>query len=146
MVCDWWISISFVCFCISGSVACDRIYDWRQGKTQLGRRLLNFRVRVFLKSAVADFIAFPTKSITISQNRCEGSRLVADGVEQFSIPRICMKRIGQGTPTVNIFFPQRMNKHVNLLWIKHDRAPSGSCAAWKPQCNSTSWGDNYPRT
>ena len=58
MVCDWWISISFVCFCISGFVACDRIYDWRRGKTQLGRRLLNFRVLVFLKSAVTDFIAF----------------------------------------------------------------------------------------
>ena len=52
MICDWWISISFLCFCVSRSVACDHNYDWKQQKTQLWRRLLNFRVRVFLKSAV----------------------------------------------------------------------------------------------
>ena len=52
MICDWWISIRFVCFCVSRFIACDRNYDWRQRKTQLWRRLLNFRVRVFLKRAV----------------------------------------------------------------------------------------------
>ena len=52
MICDWWISIRFVCFCVSGFVACDRNYDWRQRKTQLWRRLMNFRVRIFVKSAV----------------------------------------------------------------------------------------------
>ena len=52
MVCDLWISIRFVCFCVSRFVACDRNYDWQQRKTQLWRRLLNFRVRTFLKSAV----------------------------------------------------------------------------------------------
>ena len=36
-------------------VACDRNYDWRQRKTQLWRRLLNFRVRVFVKRAVNQF-------------------------------------------------------------------------------------------
>ena len=51
-VCDWWISIPFVCLCVSGFVACDRNYDWRQRKTQLWRRLMNFRVRMFVKSAV----------------------------------------------------------------------------------------------
>ena len=49
---DWWISIHFVCFCVSRFVACDRNYDWRQRKTQLWRQLLNFRVRMFVKSAV----------------------------------------------------------------------------------------------
>ena len=52
LICDWRISIHFVCFCISRFVTCDRNYDWRQPKTQLWRRLLNFRVRMFLKSTV----------------------------------------------------------------------------------------------
>ena len=52
LICDWWISMRFVCFCVSRFVACDRNYHWRQRKTQLWRRLLNFRVRMFVKSAV----------------------------------------------------------------------------------------------
>ena len=52
LICDWRISIRFVCSCISRFVTCDRNYDWRQPKTQLWRRLLNFRVRMFLKSTV----------------------------------------------------------------------------------------------
>ena len=32
--------------------ACDCNYDWQQQKTQLWRRLLNFRVCMFMKSAV----------------------------------------------------------------------------------------------
>ena len=52
MVCDWWIWIRFVCFCVSRFVACDRNYDRRQRKTQLWRRLLSFRVRMLVKSAV----------------------------------------------------------------------------------------------
>ena len=56
MVCDWWISIRFVCFSVSRYVACDRNYDWWQRKTQLWRRLLNFRVRMFVKSAVRSLI------------------------------------------------------------------------------------------
>ena len=51
MVCDWWILIHRVCSCVSRFIACDR-NDWRQQKTQLWRQLLNFRVRMFLKSAV----------------------------------------------------------------------------------------------
>ena len=39
----------FLCF-----VACDHNYDWRQRKTQLWRRLLKYRVRMFVKSAVND--------------------------------------------------------------------------------------------
>ena len=35
LVCDWWILICFVCFCVSGFVACIRNYDWQQWKTQL---------------------------------------------------------------------------------------------------------------
>ena len=27
MICDWWISIRFVCFCVSKLAACDRNYD-----------------------------------------------------------------------------------------------------------------------
>ena len=49
---DWWILIHFVCFCVSRFVACDCNYDWRPRKTQLWRRLLNCRVRVFVKSVV----------------------------------------------------------------------------------------------
>ena len=52
LICDWKISIRFVCFCVSRFVTYDRNYDWRQPKTQLWRRRLNFRVRMFLKSTV----------------------------------------------------------------------------------------------
>ena len=45
----------FVCFCVSRFVACGRNYDWRQRKTRLWRRLLNFRVCMFVKSAVKVF-------------------------------------------------------------------------------------------
>ena len=44
--------------CVSRFVACDRNYDWRQRKTQLWRRLLNFRVRMFVKSAVTHLKIF----------------------------------------------------------------------------------------
>ena len=27
MICDWWISIRFVCLCVSRFVACDRNYE-----------------------------------------------------------------------------------------------------------------------
>ena len=53
----------FVCFCLSRFVARDRNYDWRQRKTQLWRRLLNFRVRMFVKSAV---IQFPVLFVVIA--------------------------------------------------------------------------------
>ena len=54
MVCDckWWISMQFVCFCVSRFVACDCNYDWQQWRTPLWRRLLNFTGCMFLKSAV----------------------------------------------------------------------------------------------
>ena len=52
VICDCWISIRFVCFCVSRFVPCDRNYDWHKRKTQLWRRLLNFRVRLFVKRAV----------------------------------------------------------------------------------------------
>ena len=42
---------SVLCFCVSRFVACDRNYDWRQRKTQVWRKLLNFRVRMFVKRA-----------------------------------------------------------------------------------------------
>ena len=41
--------------CVSGVsrfVACDCNYNWRQRKTQLWKRLLNFRVRMFVENAV----------------------------------------------------------------------------------------------
>ena len=59
VICDCWISIRFVCFCVSRFVACDRNYDRRQRKTQLWRRLLSFRVRVFVKSAVTKWTRQP---------------------------------------------------------------------------------------
>ena len=43
LFCDWWVSIRFVCFCVTRFVACDRIVNCG---------FLNFRVRVFLKRAV----------------------------------------------------------------------------------------------
>ena len=58
VICDWRIWIPFVCFCVSRFVACDRNCDWRQRKTQLWRRLLNFTVRMFVKSAVTFFLFF----------------------------------------------------------------------------------------
>ena len=51
VICDRWISFGFLCFCVSKFVACDRYHGWRQRKTQSWRRLLNFTVRVFIKSA-----------------------------------------------------------------------------------------------
>ena len=56
-VCDCWILICFVYFCVSGFITCDcnkKNYEWQQWKTQLWRRLWNFRVHVFLKSTVKD--------------------------------------------------------------------------------------------
>ena len=41
-----------VSFCVSRLVACDCNYDCQQPKAQLRKRLLNFRVRMFVKSAV----------------------------------------------------------------------------------------------
>ena len=53
MVCGWWISICFVCFCVSRFVACDHSFDWQKEQKQLlWRQLLNFRDRLFLKSTV----------------------------------------------------------------------------------------------
>ena len=43
---------SVLCVCVSRFVTCDRNHDWRQPKTQLRGRLLNLRVRMFVKSAV----------------------------------------------------------------------------------------------
>ena len=37
MICDWWISIRFVCFCISRFISCDGNYD---GQLPACRRLL----------------------------------------------------------------------------------------------------------
>ena len=52
----WWFVIggfrSVLCVSVSFK---GRNYDWRQRKTQLWRRLLNFRVRMFVKSAVTSF-------------------------------------------------------------------------------------------
>ena len=46
-------------------VACDRNYDRRQRKTQLWRRLLNFRVRMFVKSAVIRLYLFTFNSLKL---------------------------------------------------------------------------------
>ena len=54
MVCDLWL-VDFDPFCVflCFKVRClCRNYDWRQRKTQLWRQPLNFRVRMFVKSAV----------------------------------------------------------------------------------------------
>ena len=61
MICDWWISIHFVCFCVSRFVSCDRDYDWRHWKTQLRRQLLSFRVCMFMKGAVIKMIMIITE-------------------------------------------------------------------------------------
>ena len=65
MICDWWISFHFVCLCVSRFIACGRNYDWRQRKTQLWRRLLNFRVRMFVKSAVTTSLQLSLANKTI---------------------------------------------------------------------------------
>ena len=46
------ILICFVSFCVSRFVACNCNYDWQQWKKQLWGWLLNFRVRMFVKSTV----------------------------------------------------------------------------------------------
>ena len=53
LICDWWILIRFVCFCVSRFIARDRNYDWPQQKMKLWRRLLKCRIHVFLKSPVS---------------------------------------------------------------------------------------------
>ena len=69
LICDWWISIRFVCFCVSRFVVCDRNYDCRQRKTQLWRRLLNFRDRMFVQSAVMVFDQ-PHLEVRFKTSRC----------------------------------------------------------------------------
>ena len=52
MVCDLWL-VDFDPFSVfSRFIACDGNYYWRQWKTHLWRRLLDLRVRVFVKSSV----------------------------------------------------------------------------------------------
>ena len=53
---------SFLCFCVSMFVACDGNYDWKQLQMQLlllilWRWLLNFRVRVFMKSTISSYVS-----------------------------------------------------------------------------------------
>ena len=51
---SWFVICGFrsvLRFSVSRFVARDRNYDWGQRKTQLWRWLLNFRVRMFVKSA-----------------------------------------------------------------------------------------------
>ena len=55
MICDWWISILFVCF--SFKVCClwsFWYYDWWQWKMPLWRWLFNLRVCMCVKSAVVN--------------------------------------------------------------------------------------------
>ena len=66
VISDWWISIRFVSVFVSRFVACDRNYDWWQQKTQLWRRLLNLRVRMFVKSAVTHRTLFKWKNQCIT--------------------------------------------------------------------------------
>ena len=56
MICDWRISIRFVCFCVSRFIACDgnSVIMIEAAKMQFWRRLLNLKVRVFVKSAVTE--------------------------------------------------------------------------------------------
>ena len=35
MICDWWISIRFVSFCVSRFIACDRIGDYSQTRSSV---------------------------------------------------------------------------------------------------------------
>ena len=65
VVCDfWWMTIRFVGFCVSRFAACARNCDWRERKTQLWTRLLNFRICMFVKSAVT--ILFPCRFFHVS--------------------------------------------------------------------------------
>ena len=50
VICDWWISIRFVCLCVSRFFAFDLNYDWRQRKTQLWRWLLNLEFACLWKA------------------------------------------------------------------------------------------------
>ena len=68
MICDWWVSIRFVGFFVSRLVACDRNKYWRPRKTQLWRRLLNFRVRVFVNSAVCTLFVLLKQKLVLGAN------------------------------------------------------------------------------
>ena len=57
----------FCGFCVSRFVACDRDYYWRQRKTQLWRRLLNFRVRVFVKAQKCTLFFCSNRSLFLEQ-------------------------------------------------------------------------------
>ena len=53
MICDWWISIRFVCFCVSRFFACDRFLT--AAKNAVVKEALTFNVRMFVISAVIFF-------------------------------------------------------------------------------------------
>ena len=69
VICDWWISIHFMCFCVSGFVACDH----NQNQLPLQQRkmhffivswLLNSRFCVLLESAVTAMLLLSLRWIT----------------------------------------------------------------------------------
>ena len=65
----WWFVIggfrSVLCVSVSFK---GRNYDWRQRKTQLWRRVLNFRVRMFVKSAVIHCFEENNDKYTLARN------------------------------------------------------------------------------
>ena len=101
LFCDWWILIHFVCFCVSSFkvhsqrfIACDHNHDWQQQKAYLWRRLLNFRVCVFLKStAVKNTCTVPFKSKLRLNSRSPWESIIKTQLlivaSQFSILNSC---------------------------------------------------------
>ena len=74
--------------CVSvfqGSAACDRNYDWPQRKMQLWRWLLNFRVRMFVKSVVKTTEKITGKCFWTKENgaRCHSVLGIPGGIPAF---------------------------------------------------------------
>lgn len=69
VICDWWISIHFMCFCVSGFVACDRnkkqlpLQQWKM-HFYIVSCLLNSRVCLLLESVVTTMLLLSLRWIT----------------------------------------------------------------------------------
>ena len=134
MVCDWWISIHFVCLCVSRFVSCDLNYDWRKRKTQLWRRLLNFRVRMFVKSAVM------TDWITAIHWSELGQRYFS--VYYILIFQCFISAVELTNPSVIFFFQfggSRPSRFMSVVYLSFPRKP-------KKKKNGAHWLESTTQT
>ena len=65
LICDWWISICSVCFCLSKFIACDCNKMIDTSKKQKSKLAFKFRIYVLLKSTVMKPTKIPIDSILL---------------------------------------------------------------------------------